>query len=326
MVLVYIHAIIFIVYAFAFLFYFYIKNNKDVSEKDLFLRFILVDIITFFFIFQICLLIVPLSLDNIDDARKIVLIIFVGSFTFSRIVKSFTETIYRYQDVVYDCFYAIYLRSFKVDKENKESLLLKTINRYFKVFAIGDPNTVINGNSFHRIYAPDSSWKDAVLSLMKNSEIIVIRVGDTKGTIWEINSILQLDYLKKTIFCIYSSEEYQKLYSRFCLLYDDFPLLDISSDFSSGIALYLTKNQDSLQWNYHLLNNKGIKEFVASYVNSSEKLIKRCLPNYYRSFIGRLCYGIWSSLTSEEKYRFILIQCIVNLCLLLIVFIVSISQ
>lgn len=289
------------VIAYGFMFYKYkqVADKKYVTNSDIVTREILSVMFPLMVIFQMFLIVIPFGAHDKDFIvlpRMLWLVLF-GLYCLSRSVKSLTGTVFRAKDVIYDSTYCLYLRSFNADKERKEENLLSYVKHYFRVFAIGDPNTIINTNSFSRVFATDAEWKDDVVSLMLRSEIIFIRVGDTMGTIWELEKIKHSKFIDKTVFCIYTYDEYLLFCSKF-------GNLNIANnvDLSKGLLVYLKDNEWKIK---KIDNNNDYKLFIHEYVNSDERLGNRCFKKIFRNWLGTYLYGLWPTLTSDEKYRYV---------------------
>lgn len=104
--------------------------------------------------------------------------------------------------------FCLYLRSFSEDNNKQEKLICKVAKRLYPVYAIGDPNHILQPNGATRIYATDNDWKDVVTELSLKSKLILLRIGQTKGTLWEIGNIINTELIHKTIFIAYNSEDY----------------------------------------------------------------------------------------------------------------------
>lgn len=147
--------------------------------------------------------------------------------------------------------FCLYLRSFSKDNNSQEKLICKTINNLYPIYAIGDPRSVLQPNGAQRIYVTNSEWKDCVSQLSIKSKLIILRIGSSKGTTWELSNIIKSNLIYKTIFVAYSSEDLDHF----------IPL------FQSGIGL-----EYNLQFN---INNYPIAFFWDSEMKLTCKFIKR---------------------------------------------------
>ena len=72
----------------------------------------------------------------------------------------------------------------------EEEQLAKSFNDFGTFLAIGRPTENLPEVGAIRIYVEDEKWKDVVTDLMCRSKVVVIRVSDTKGLLWEINQAM----------------------------------------------------------------------------------------------------------------------------------------
>lgn len=102
--------------------------------------------------------------------------------------------------------YSLYLRPFTSDKigvsKNQEKWICKEADRFFKLYAIGNPGRVVNSIGAESIFATDETWKNDVKNLIIKAKYVILRVGDSDGAKWELESIIDNDSVKKTIFLI----------------------------------------------------------------------------------------------------------------------------
>lgn len=124
-------------------------------------------------------------------------------------IRRLTSDIYVFSDVKYLDNFCLYLRSFNTDKYKQEKVICTTARYLYPVYAIGDPNSILRPNGAERIYITDAHWKDAVEDMMKRSKVIILRIGQTDGTLWELHKLIELGYINKTIFVIYTREDYE---------------------------------------------------------------------------------------------------------------------
>ena len=108
-------------------------------------------------------------------------------------------------NIVHRC---LYLRSFDTDTTEVEKRICRDLQNLFPVYAIGDPNKVLQPNGAKRIYATDQQWQNVVDQLTKKCKLIVLRVGQSEGTKWEMHHILNNAMLHKTIFITSSQDDY----------------------------------------------------------------------------------------------------------------------
>jgi len=98
----------------------------------------------------------------------------------------------------------LYLRSFRDDgkeadilmsasslksqtaEEQLERLLQKTVG---PVLAIGKPGEVLAQIGAARVYVEDERWQEVVGRLMQAASLVVLRMGDTPGILWELERV-----------------------------------------------------------------------------------------------------------------------------------------
>lgn len=124
-------------------------------------------------------------------------------------IRRLTSDVYVYSDVKYLENFCLYLRSFNTDKYKQEKVICRIARHLYPVYAIGDPNSILQPNGAERFYITDDYWKDAVEDMMKRSKVIILRIGQTDGTLWELHKLIELGYINKTIFVVYTGEDYE---------------------------------------------------------------------------------------------------------------------
>ncbi|MEL6971081.1 MAG: hypothetical protein AAFZ63_17550 [Bacteroidota bacterium] len=105
--------------------------------------------------------------------------------------------------------YTLYLRGFSLDKKfavTSDTSLIDTaevlLAKVFKpsLIAIGKPGESLPIPGARRTYIPDEDWKVKVQHLIQHANLIVIRVDNSDGLLWELEQIKNHDLLPKTIF------------------------------------------------------------------------------------------------------------------------------
>lgn len=124
-------------------------------------------------------------------------------------IRRLTSDVYVFSDVKYLDNFCLYLRSFNTDKYKQEKVICRTTRNLYPVYAIGDPDRILQPNGAERFYITDDHWKEAVEDMMKRSKMIILRIGQTDGTLWELHKLIELGYINKTIFVVYSREDYE---------------------------------------------------------------------------------------------------------------------
>jgi hypothetical protein len=183
-------------------------------------------------------------------------------------IRRLTSDIYVFSDVNYLNNFCLYLRSFNTDKYKQEKVICRTARNLFPVYAIGDPNHILQPNGAERFYVTDEHWKDAVENLMKKGKVIFLRVGQTDGTLWELHKLIELGYLNKTIFIVYSKDDYEwfKKTTPESLrhLFLNFDKLD-----TAPYAFYFA---DGLFYSKQINRKSDFVEFLNSYLSHNHQL------------------------------------------------------
>ncbi|MEZ5996848.1 MAG: hypothetical protein R3C25_13965 [Hyphomonadaceae bacterium] len=73
-------------------------------------------------------------------------------------------------------------------REARSDLVLVSVGRDFGQYGIG------------RVESSDHTWRDDVSELLTKASLIILVVGNTAGTMWEIKRVIELGLLKKTVF------------------------------------------------------------------------------------------------------------------------------
>lgn len=256
--------------------------------------------------------------------------------------------------------FCLYLRPFSADLESKrknrhgfvkdvyglpqtiERMLCKEIaKQIFPVYAIGNPNsnvptTIMTSN----IYANDEEWKTTIDTLSNNAELVVLRVGESEGCLWEIKNSVDNMLLKKIVFIIEDETMLSVLNKNLPSGIPDL-YLPIKENTSSYVV-YLDENCNN--WNYAILNSyKDIKIVVSNYIKGHPSLknginvIKARRKNlkvlFDKGKIPAILWQILSILLNPIAYSFInkwqrkwyiilIAYCFIAICILLSIFLV----
>ena len=171
------------------------KTNK--TDKDIARRQRLISITTYLIATLSCIL--PFLVFNycgtLSSQRQPDLMKFLNggmkySFFLSMIIlmadsfiRRVTSDIYVFEDVKFLNNFCLYLRSFNTDVFKQEKQICRIVRNLFPVYAIGDPNHILQPNGAERFYITDEHWKEAVIDMMERSKVILLRVGQTDGTL-----------------------------------------------------------------------------------------------------------------------------------------------
>lgn len=186
----------------------------------------------------------------------------------------------------------LYLRPFNVDNQNAlenrngfvkgymgipesiEKYLCQKMNeKIAQTFAIGNPNSNLPSTySTTNIYANDEEWKWAVATLANKSHVIVVRIGETEGCLWEITHCAENSLLNKTILLIDNMEKLKLIkeeLDRYCLI-DEKVIKDINTNF----ALFM--DEQSAHWKaIPLISKNDIKKLMNLYIDSHKSLFAK---------------------------------------------------
>ena len=215
-----------IIFAGSFLVYIFISyktiiNKKEKTEADITHRQKLITKTSFLFATIICMLPLmymhycemTLTLENDisilleNGVRNAFLLSMIVIFS-DNIIRRIISDIYVFKDIKHLNNFCLYLRSFNTDRNKQEKLICRITRHLFPIYAIGDPNSILQPNGAERIYVTDTHWKEAVEDLMTRCKLILMKVGQTDGTLWELNKLFEAGYASKTIFIVYTKEDY----------------------------------------------------------------------------------------------------------------------
>jgi hypothetical protein len=142
----------------------------------------------------------------------IVIVFLIYYATRKKTKKSDFERIHQEREIA-NAPKVLYLRSFLVDGDDggggnieimkllpKELDLANTlINLNYHLVAVGKPEEDLPHIGFDRKKFSNDTWQQEVLSLMKDSHLIIYRPDTSPGVLWEMGKILELDYREKLV-------------------------------------------------------------------------------------------------------------------------------
>lgn len=118
----------------------------------------------------------------------------------------------------------LYLRSFKDDNvessvdyqedlalETAEEQLKRILSKFGPVIAIGQPGEEVPSLGAARFYVSDDEWQTVITNLMLRAQLVVLRIGFTKGFWWEWQTAIQKVKPDRLLFLI--TEDW--IYDRF---------------------------------------------------------------------------------------------------------------
>lgn len=211
----------------------------------------------------------------INAGVKATLVITIAVFFADNILNRIASEIYIYDDIKDLDNFCLYLRSFNIDKNVEEKLICKITRNLYPVYAIGDPNKVLQPNGAERIYVTDEIWQDAVQDLSKRSNLILLRIGQTDGTMWEIANIINSNLIKKVIFIVYNQGDYDyfadKVKERIGII---MPSMDFSTK-NPNAFYFIEYNEPMVVKQYRIAKGKDVEFMLNEYLKTSPELDKR---------------------------------------------------
>ncbi len=81
-----------------------------------------------------------------------------------------------------------------------ETLLAASLIDIAQLIAIGKPNEENFPPGFKRIFVEDEDWKEKVIQLLNEFDLVIFRPDKTDAVLWEIQTIFEMKFLHKTVF------------------------------------------------------------------------------------------------------------------------------
>lgn len=265
------------------------KTNDDIKKRQKLIRYIS-------YLFAFSLTSIPFILDSwglqilpslepsyyitqediilrfINSGIKAALVVTIAVFFADNILNRIASEIYTYDDIRDLDKFCLYLRSFNIDKNQEEKLICKMTRNLYPVYAIGDPNRVLQPNGAERIYVTDEIWQDVVKDLSNRSKLILLRIGQTDGTMWEITNIIDSKLIKKVIFIAYNHNDYHYFTKRINeQMGIRMPIMN--SPVKHPIAFYFTDSNTGLTiQHYQIKSGKDVESMLNQYLKVSPEL------------------------------------------------------
>lgn len=205
----------------------------------------------------------------IESSMKVSMIMTMFVFLTDNIIQRITTPIYIHDDTNYIEKFCLYLRSFNSDNNKEEKLICKVAKRLYSVYAIGDPNKMLQPNGADRIYVTDDSWKEVVRDMSMRSKLILLRIGQTDGTEWELFNILESNLIDKVIFIAYSEEDYNYLISQLSIVTSNNMTLNFNN--KKPIAFFI-ENDNIIP--HTIKNSKDVEVLLNDYLSKHKELDK----------------------------------------------------
>lgn len=159
--------------------------------------------------------------------------------------------------------------------ETMEKHLCKRLNEQIaQTFAIGNPNSNLPTTfSTTNLYANNEEWKETIASLAKNAKVIIVRIGETEGCLWEVAHCIKNSLLNKTIFLVDEAGKLDIIKEEIEKVLPLDPLLSNSNN--SRYALFLDGN--CKKWIKTPMYSKAdtklvLNRFINSHGNLSQRL------------------------------------------------------
>jgi len=102
--------------------------------------------------------------------------------------------------------YILYLRSFSTESPERQGLFgaearqLAAFSSYHRIVAVGRPDDQAPSHTISRLYFADTSWQESVIALATSAKKIVIRLGESKGLQWELETLTSIVPLRECLF------------------------------------------------------------------------------------------------------------------------------
>ena len=94
----------------------------------------------------------------------------------------------RWFDTWTDLFWML---AFPGRSETAERSLAKSLRGVGPMIAIGKPGEMLPPSGAARMYVQHDRWQDVVVSLVKESQLVVLRIGSTTGFWWELEHVIK---------------------------------------------------------------------------------------------------------------------------------------
>ncbi len=214
-------------------------------------------------------------------------------------VQALFGTVHFAKDVVYSLqHFSLYLRPFEADSSRNakrlEKKMCKIFNKFCKLYAIGNPNAILPPIGAETLYETNDSWKDSVDLLMKRAKIIVLLMGSSEGSIWELNNCIVKQFQYKTIFIATKIDDIYSLREK---LADDSLNLNNITSVDTACAIYY--NAFDNQWQYIQVRDSRDVRHLCDILKRSY-LGYRELYQRYKDQKRSLLYGIKSEKIPES--------------------------
>jgi len=163
--------------------------------------------------------------------------------------------------------FSLYLRPFASDdrrvSRRQEKWICKEADRYFKLYAIGNPGKIMPSVGAESIFAEDATWKNDVEKLMVKAKYIILRVGDSEGSKWELERDVDDQLEKRTIFLIDSQSALNIFYSVIQPVFSS----NLKMPVSGTLAIYFDE-KNNCWMSRKIISRKDVKNLMLEYIKS----------------------------------------------------------
>lgn len=294
--------------------YRYIGHKRKKTDSDITIRRILIELFSYSLIVALCAFLMTAhwqgyiriwgDLGGVNDFVTLVELIVIALYFLMKPIRKAMETVYTKDDIKNVKTCSLYLRSFNTDKLRGEKNICKVFNKYCPTLSIGNPNTILPFTHSKRIYVTDEHWKSVVEELMQKARVILLRVGDSEGTKWEMSKVFSVNHLRKAIFLIYSKEDHKLLKQFLASCNYELPSLDV---YTNNIEKAYFLNSDGTAWNVCLIHTKNDIRHLLSVFKSQRKEIS----NEKRITLTGKKYSFWTHFRGTGELPYYRIRVIV---------------
>ena len=186
--------------------------------------------------------------------------------------------------------FSLYLRPFDTDNSRQSKWLEKKIcisfNNFCKLYAIGNPNTILPPMGAETIYSTDDYWKEAVQTMIKKAKIIILRLGHSSGCQWELRQCFTNKFQYKSIFIATTMDD---VYSLQKLFKENNEHFDCPLSINRTIAIYY--NTIDSKWQYtSIQKSRDIKQLRSLVKRSNQEYAKlyQCYKEQKRNILKKV--------------------------------------
>lgn len=143
------------------------------------------------------------------------------------------------------------------------------------VVAIGKPGERLQTAGAARLYVGDSDWQEVIRKLMRQSQVVVVQVGPTEGTWWEVNNAYRHVNPKCLLWLLTDAAQSRQCYDEFRAKVEENLPIRLPKEIGVSHSKFLYFDES---WTAHPLDVK-YRAFVARFFfDTSVKLRLSLLP------------------------------------------------